>query len=177
MQGLKCGAEQILITTGDHQTLDLIAQMFIDPGDTVVVADPSYPGGRTTFAMHGAKVLRVPADEYGFIAEKLPDPDPGIKLVMISPPFHDERWSGIPVKRKGILLAWARECGAYIVEDGGGNQYRFTGHATTSMQLVDQSEQTIVFGALALLTLAFIRYGLSGRATTSGESVYSAQRP
>src|SRR5664279_2431331 len=70
-QGLKIGIENLIITSASQQALDLIAKIFIDPGDYVIMGLPSYLGGINTFSLYGAKLKGILLDDQGMKTDDL----------------------------------------------------------------------------------------------------------
>ena len=70
-QGLKIGIENLIITSASQQALDLIAKIFLDPGDYVICGLPSYLGGLNAFSLYGAKLKGITLDEDGMKPDEL----------------------------------------------------------------------------------------------------------
>ena len=71
LEGIRANPDDILVTTGSQQALDLISRIFIDPGDVVLVEAPSYVGALGTFFQYEASVVHVEMDEHGLITQAL----------------------------------------------------------------------------------------------------------
>ena len=71
-RAVACGWDDVLVTQGAQQALDLIARVVVRPGDVVAVEDPGYPPARAAFASLGATVIGVPVDAQGLVTERLP---------------------------------------------------------------------------------------------------------
>ncbi|HKL66385.1 MAG TPA: aminotransferase class I/II-fold pyridoxal phosphate-dependent enzyme, partial [Bacteroidales bacterium] len=70
-QGLEAAQENLAISTGSQQALDILSKIFIDPGDVIICGLPSYLGGLSSFNVYGAKPEGIPFDEYGMRADLL----------------------------------------------------------------------------------------------------------
>jgi DNA-binding transcriptional MocR family regulator len=118
--GLEASPDEILIVNGSQQGFDLIARTLIDPGDTVAIEQPTYPGAMQVFRSFGAQLTAVPWDEGG------PRPDvfervlerQGPKLFYCQPTCHNPTGLGISIDTGRRLLAAAARHQVPIVEDG-----------------------------------------------------------
>ena len=79
-EGIVAKPENILITTASQQALDLVAKIFLDRKDTVILEEPSYVGGIQAFNSYGAKMETVPCDEEGMIPELLEEKIKGLLI-------------------------------------------------------------------------------------------------
>ena len=69
-RGVRCSSEQIIVTSGAQQALDLLARVLLDPGDEVWMEDPGYPGASQAFQSAGASVIPIPVDGDGIDVAK-----------------------------------------------------------------------------------------------------------
>ncbi|MFC3125372.1 PLP-dependent aminotransferase family protein [Pseudoroseomonas globiformis] len=120
-RGLRCAAEQIVVVNGSQQGLDLCARLLLDPGDAAVMEDPGYNLARQIFAAAGASLLPVPADAEGLRTEALPP----ARLAYVTPSHQFPLGGVLPARRRGELLAWARQAGAFVIEDDYDGEYRY----------------------------------------------------
>ena len=110
VRGLPTHADQLLITSGSQQALTLIATVLLEPGDTVLVEEPSYLAALQAFQLAGASVVPVPCDEDGL------DPDAaaalaerhGARLLYTIPTFQNPTGRTLPLDRREALVAHAR---------------------------------------------------------------------
>ena len=84
-RGVRCDADQIIITSGTQQGLDLVARLLLDPGDAVWLEDPGYPGALFAFRAAGANVVPVPVDREGLIVEEARNQQPDARLAYVTP--------------------------------------------------------------------------------------------
>jgi 2-aminoadipate transaminase len=106
-QGLNIGTENLIITTGSQQALDLIARIFIDRGDYVLCGLPSYLGGLNAFTVYGANLKGIILDENGMMTDELEESiislqehDCRIKLIYVIPDFQNPAGITIPEQRR-----------------------------------------------------------------------------
>jgi DNA-binding transcriptional MocR family regulator len=117
-QGVPARAENILITTGSQQALDLIARALVNPGDAFLVDEATYSGAISILAAAGARLVAVPSDNEG------PDPAalerlarPGIKGFYLMPGCNNPTGRCISAARREYLVDWSRRHGIPLIED------------------------------------------------------------
>jgi DNA-binding transcriptional MocR family regulator len=118
-RGIDADAEELLITSGSQQGIDLVARTFVGPGDTVYVEGPTYSGAIDVFAARGARVMTVPVDREGMrvdILSRLCDVHPP-KLIYTIPTFHNPTGTVMSASRRARLLELAQSYNAIILED------------------------------------------------------------
>jgi GntR family transcriptional regulator/MocR family aminotransferase len=121
-RGMAVGPENILVTRGTGNGLDLCALALLAGGARAGVEDPGYRVARTVFAARGAEVVPCPVDEHGVIVDDLP----GDLRVLYTTPAHQYPLGGrLPIPRRERLLAWARATDATIVEDDYDAEFRY----------------------------------------------------
>ncbi|MFQ3582036.1 MAG: PLP-dependent aminotransferase family protein [Chloracidobacterium sp.] len=154
-------AENIIVTSGSQQALDLIARALISPGDTVAIENPTYPGAMTAFALAGARLLPIPVDEDGLCVEVLENvlrvQRP--KLVYVVPSFQNPTGACLSWERRRRLLALAREHNLPIVEDDYGSHLRFDGDALPHLKALDDTEHVIYVSNFSKSLLPGLRIG------------------
>ena len=121
-RGIRCTADQILVTGGVAAGLSLIAAALLRPGDRAGVEEPGYPVARAVLAAHGVQVVPCPVDADGLVVSDLPA---GLKLVYTTPAHQYPLGGRLPIVRRQALTAWARAQGAIIVEDDYDGEFRY----------------------------------------------------
>jgi len=151
--------EQIVVTSGSQQSLDLIARLLIDPGDPVWIEEPGYIGARSVFAAASARVVPVPIDGAGLrIAEGRAN-EPAPKLIFISPSRQYPLGMTLSAERRLELLEFANSVGAWIVEDDYDSEFRYSGTALPAVQSLDESGRVIYLGTFSKSLLPAFRLG------------------
>ncbi|MDH0872733.1 PLP-dependent aminotransferase family protein [Agrobacterium pusense] len=158
-RGVRCTAEQLFITAGTQQALDLAFRVLASPGDTVIVEDPCYPPARQCLALNGAKIIGLPVDCDGIITESLADKLEPPALFYVTPSNQYPVGSVLSLPRRLELLAYAREKGCWIVEDDYDSEFRYEGHPIASLQGLDQANRVLYTGTFSKALLPSLRLG------------------
>ena len=130
-RGAQALGEDVLVTTGSQQALDLIATVLLDPGDTVLVERPCYLAALQLFLMSGARVVSVPCDGDGLVPEAL---EAAIqahrpKLLYTVPTFQNPTGVTLPLERRREVARLAEREGVWVVEDDPYGELRYHGEA------------------------------------------------
>ncbi|MFI7706437.1 PLP-dependent aminotransferase family protein [Nonomuraea sp. NPDC049480] len=144
-RGMAVGPENILVTRGTGNGLDLCALALLGAGTRAGVEDPGYHVARTVFAARGAEVVPCPVDEDGVIVDALP----GDLRVLYTTPAHQYPLGGrLPIPRRERLLTWARSTGATIVEDDYDGEFRYDVGPLPALYGLDPS-RVVLLGTLS----------------------------
>jgi GntR family transcriptional regulator / MocR family aminotransferase len=133
-RGVRCSAEQIVITAGAQQAIDLIARLLLNPGDTVCVEAHGYAPARAAFAGVGARLVEVESDEEGFSTEQLLHVAPDAKLVFVTPACEPPSAVTMSLNRRCALLHWVHETGSWIVEDDYNGELLYGGRPMAALR-------------------------------------------
>lgn len=117
--GLPTLPDQVLITTGAHQAISLVARQVLGPGDTVLVESPTFPGALDIFRRFSARMIPIPVDAHGARTDLLPDlvDRSAPSLIYLSPHFHNPTGSVLTLDRREQVAALARDTGIVVIED------------------------------------------------------------
>jgi len=137
--GIKAQAENVLITTGSQQALDLIGKLLINPGDRVLVEAPTYLGALQAFSVYGADYVSVPCDENGLRTDLLEERlRLGPKFMYVLPNFQNPGGTTLSEDRRYTLVSLAKEYGIPIVEDDPYGQLRYEGEHLAPLVVLDR---------------------------------------
>ena len=127
--GVPAEQENILITNGSQQALDLIGKMFINPGDVILTEGPTYLGAIQSLRAYQARFVTVPLDEDGIQTDKLEEvlERHPVKFMYILPNFHNPAGVTMTLERRLKLVELAAKYGVFIVEDDPYGELRFEG--------------------------------------------------
>lgn len=137
--GIKAKSENVLITSGSQQALDLIGKLLINPGDRVLVEAPTYLGALQAFSVYGADYLSVPSDEDGLRSDLLEKPlRSGPKFMYVLPNFQNPGGTTLSEGRRHELVLLADKYGIPIIEDDPYGQLRYEGEHLTPLVVLDR---------------------------------------
>ena len=160
-EGIQADPAELLITVGAQQALDLVAKLFIEPGDTIAVEAPSYVGALSAFSVYEPRYLQIPMDEDGIIVERLEEALRGEarpKFLYVCPNFHNPAGVTISEERRRRLVEVCRAAELPIVEDDPYGMLRFEGEPLSSLRSLDP-ENVIYLGTLSKIFCPGIRVG------------------
>lgn len=148
-RGITCSPDQIVITNGAQQALDICARLLLDPGDRMVVEDPGYASAHAAFAAAGASLVRVPVDSQGLDPAALPRDGKAVRAIYVTPSHQFPTGAVMPAARRYALIDWARRRGAYIIEDDYDGEYRYAGQPVAALAALDPHGRVIYCGTFA----------------------------
>ncbi|WP_308636486.1 MocR-like pyridoxine biosynthesis transcription factor PdxR [Paenibacillus silvisoli] len=123
-RGIHVQSDQILLTSGAHHSLYLIAHALLTEGDTVTTEDPGFPASWMVMKDRRMHVVPVPVDEYGLVVDLVP---PESKLTFVTPSHQCAVGSVLSAQRRQRLLCMAAKNRSWIVEDDYDSEYRYRG--------------------------------------------------
>jgi len=134
-QGVPANEENIVITSGAMQAIDLIGRLFLEPGDAIVVESPSFLGALQAFRSYGVRMIPVPVDDQGMrldsLSQVLETQRP--KLIYCLPNFQNPTGVSLSLERREALVALAAEKEVLILEDDPYGELRYSGHPLPSL--------------------------------------------
>lgn len=126
--------DQLVITAGAMQGLDLVCKLFVNPGDVVAVESPAFTNALATIASYQGSFLPVSVDEHGMVIDELAEKCrlQGCKprLIYVNPTFQNPTGVSLSLERRRQLLSLAESCGAIVLED---DPYAWLGYQGQSM--------------------------------------------
>ncbi len=165
LEGIRANPDDILVTTGSQQALDLISRIFIDPGDVVLVEAPSYVGALGTFAQYEARVVHVEMDKSGLSPDALRDAIKTlryqglrIKFLYLIPNYQNPTGVTMPSERRTEILDICREEKIFVVEDNPYGLLGFDRPSPNAMRAQD-SENVIYLGSFSKTIVPGFRIG------------------
>ncbi|MEG0449628.1 MAG: PLP-dependent aminotransferase family protein [Lysinibacillus sp.] len=123
-RGIHVDIEQILLTSGAQQSIDLITQALLVEEDTVAVEDPGFPPAWLTMKYRNMNVLPVQVDEQGIVVDSIPNQS---KLVFVTPSHQSATGVIMSAKRRSQLFELARRNQSWIIEDDYDSEFRHSG--------------------------------------------------
>jgi 2-aminoadipate transaminase len=136
--GINICADNVLITSGSQQALDLIGKLFINRGDRILVESPTYLGALQAWNAYGAEYVAVPSDENGMITDELESAlRCGPKFIYVLPNFQNPTGATISLDRRKQIVRLADQYGVPIIEDDPYGQLRFEGENIPPVEVLD----------------------------------------
>ncbi|MEZ2130752.1 MULTISPECIES: PLP-dependent aminotransferase family protein [unclassified Sinorhizobium] len=155
-RGIRASADDIVITNGTQQALDILARVLLAPGDGIAVEDPGYGPPRQLFKTLGIRVVGVSVDRQGLIVDALPR---GIRAVYVTPSHQYPLSVTMTLSRRQALLAWAERNNAAIIEDDYDSEFRFGGRPLEPLQTLDAKGLVVYVGSFSKTMLPTLRLG------------------
>ncbi len=156
-RGVKCLPEQVAIVSGVQEALDLVARVFLNPGDRICMEEPGYVGAARVFEAAGAKISPIRLDEEGM---QLPSPQlQGVRLAYVTPAHQFPLGISMSLPRRLALLEWARKAGALIFEDDYDSEYRYAGRPVPALQGLDRHGLVLFAGSFSKVLFPSLRMG------------------
>ena len=143
--------EQLLVVSASQQGLDMCARIFLNKGDAIITASPTYLGALQAFQASGADVYGADSDEYGVTVagiekrlQELQTLGKPCKFIYLVPDFQNPTGTTIPQERRKEILALAEKYGTIIIEDSPYRQIRFEGVAPDTFYKLDQGRGNVI---------------------------------
>ncbi|HDM25193.1 MAG TPA: PLP-dependent aminotransferase family protein, partial [Thermoplasmatales archaeon] len=142
--GIDATEENVLITGGSQQALDIIGKIFLEPGDTAIVGLPSYLGGLNAFRSYECNMVGIPLDKDGIIVDILEEKIKELlkkevipKFIYVIPTFQNPAGVVLSEKRRKKLLDIAKEYDLLIIEDDPYSKLRYNGESVKPIKSFD----------------------------------------
>lgn len=161
-RGLPTQAEDLLITSGSQQALTLVASVLLEPGDRVLVEEPSYLAALQCFAQARAIAVPVPCDDDGLDPEALDElvSRHRPKLLYTVPTFHNPTGRTLTLARRHALAALLERTGLWLVEDDPYGELRYNGKPLPAIaSLAEMSGRTLALSTLSKVVAPGLRLG------------------
>jgi 2-aminoadipate transaminase len=142
-QGVRCNIGNILITSGSQQALDLLGKILIDPGDHIIVEQPTYLGALQAWDVYGSKYITVPTDDDGMLTDELERVLQAnkAKFIYAMPTFQNPMGISTPSNRRKAIVELAIHYNIPIVEDDPYGQLRYEGEDELPLIALDAQDR------------------------------------
>ncbi|GAA5048508.1 DNA-binding transcriptional MocR family regulator [Thermocatellispora tengchongensis] len=165
LEGIEAGPDDVVVTVGSQQALDLITRIFIDPGDVVLAEGPSYVGALGTFAAYQASVVHVPMDEDGLIPSALEETlttlarmGRRVKFLYTIPNFQNPAGVTLAAERRRQVLEICQRAGVLVVEDNPYGLLGFDGEPMRALR-ADDPDGVVYLGSFSKTLAPGFRVG------------------
>lgn len=156
--GAKILPEQVLMTSGSQQALDLLGKVLIDEGSKVLVETPSYLGALQAFSLYRPDYVSVASDEQGLIPEEVQAVGQGARLLYALPNFQNPTGRTLPVERRAALVDVCARLGVPLIEDDPYGELSYRGEPMPKM-LTMNPQGVIYMGSFSKVLTPGIRLG------------------
>lgn len=157
MRGVRCDPDQVFVTGGSQQSVALAAQTLCDPGDTVLVEEPGYPGIRGALRGAGLAIAPVPVDGEGMALDRASPAAKGARMAVIAPSHQYPLGVTMSLARRLALLDWAGDRDAWILEDDYDSEYRYAGRPLAALQGLDTRDRVVYLGSFSKVMFPSLR--------------------
>ncbi|MCC4324817.1 PLP-dependent aminotransferase family protein [Limosilactobacillus reuteri] len=154
--------DNVLVTTGSEQALDLVGKAFVDPGDTVLVEQPTYLCALDVFRSYGANFASVEMDEDGMKMDALEEAlkaNPNTKLIYTVPNFQNPTGRTMTEERRKQLAKLAEKYDVYVLEDNPYGEIRFAGEHVPAVKAFDKSGHVLYMSTFSKTLAPGFRLG------------------
>ncbi|SDC15001.1 MocR-like pyridoxine biosynthesis transcription factor PdxR [Paraburkholderia lycopersici] len=158
-RSVRCSPEQIIITTGIHQSVDLAVRLLSDPGDTIWTEDPCYWGVRSVLHVSGLNMRPVAVDSEGLDPSPADFAAPPPRLMLVTPSHQYPLGMVMSLARRRMLLEYARQHQCWIIEDDYDSEFRYGSRPLASLQGLDTAGQVIYVGSFGKTLFPGLRVG------------------
>jgi 2-aminoadipate transaminase len=157
--GIQISADNVLITSGSQQALDLLGRIFVNRGDRILVESPTYLGAIQAWNAYGVKYVTIPSDANGMVTELLESRlRTGIKFIYVLPNFQNPTGVTLTRERRKQLVEMADAYGVPIVEDDPYGQLRYEGEHQTPVVVIDdemRAKEVPIYSGNVIYTSTF----------------------
>jgi 2-aminoadipate transaminase len=165
-EGMHVDAEDVLVTTGGQQVIDLVSKTLIDPGDVVIAEGPTYPGAVPTFSSYEADVVQIDMDADGMRVdlleqelERLDRDGRTPKFIYTVPSFQNPAGVTMSAPRRKRLVEVAHERELLVLEDNPYGLLRYEGEAPSPLYALDGGVYVMYLGTFSKILSPGIRLG------------------
>ncbi len=155
LEGINAHADDVVVTVGSQQALDLVTRVFVDPGDVVIAEAPSYVGALGTFAAYEAQVVHVEMDDDGLIPDRLREAIASVassgrraKFLYTIPNFHNPAGVSMSVSRRAEVAEICRDADLLVLEDNPYGLLGFDEDPVTALR-ADDADNVVYLGSFS----------------------------
>jgi 2-aminoadipate transaminase len=167
-EGTEIDPDEVLVTTGGQQVIDLVCKTLIDPGDVIVAEAPTYPGAVPTFCSYQAQVIQISLDADGMRVDELEATLDRLdaegrrpKFIYTVPTFQNPAGTTLSLPRRRRLVEVARERELLVLEDNPYGLLRYEGDPLPTLYELDRGDFVIYLGTFSKILSPGVRLGWS----------------
>jgi 2-aminoadipate transaminase len=160
-EGVLAAGDDVMVTSGCQQGLDLVARVLVRAGDAVAVEDPVYPGLKSTFLARRARLVGIPVGPRGMEIEALERvlARENVRLVVVTPNFQNPTGESMPAESRAALLGAARKAQAAVIENDSYGELRYEGERAASLKQMDEGSSVALLRSYSKIAFPGLRVG------------------
>lgn len=158
-RGIRAEVDQVMITAGTQSALSLISRALLPPESRIWVEDPCYNKALGLFESLGLTIVPVPVDAEGLNVAKGIAAAPRAEAAYLTPSHQFPLGTTLSMPRRLALLDWARDAGAWIIEDDYDSEFRYTGPPLAALHGIDRAGRVIYLGTFSKALAPGLRLG------------------
>jgi GntR family transcriptional regulator / MocR family aminotransferase len=158
-RGIRCTADQVIVTTGSQQALEFCARILLDPGDPAWLEDPGYLGARAALVSASARIIPVPVDHNGLNVAAGINLEPDARLAAVTPSHQFPLGYTMSLERRLALIDWAGTHDSWIIEDDYDAEFRYVGKPHAALMAIDSQQRVIYIGTFSKALFPSLRLG------------------
>ncbi|MCR4425866.1 MAG: PLP-dependent aminotransferase family protein [Firmicutes bacterium] len=176
--GVPTERDGVIVTSGSQQAVNLVAMTLLNPGDAVVIQNPTYPPSASRLAHTGAEILPVGVEGDGFDLEaaRAIVSSRRVKLMYLMPTCHNPTGLTMSYETRRRIISLAREHNCAVAEDGFSDALAYPGHLIPPMSALDSEGRTLYMGSLSKILFPGIRLGWIAACPELVNSLVNAKR-
>ncbi|MCA1322829.1 PLP-dependent aminotransferase family protein [Herbaspirillum sp. alder98] len=156
-RGISCAPEQVFVTAGYRDGLDLITRALLHPGDKVWMEDPGYPPSAALLRSAGMQLVGVPVDAQGLQVEHGIRLAPQARAALVTPAHQSPLCVTLSLQRRIALLDWAVRHRSWVIEDDYDGEYRYDSRPLPSLKSLDRDDRVLYAGTFSKVLFPAIR--------------------
>ena len=156
-RGILCTPEQVIVTGGVQEGLNIVSRLLLKPDSAVIVENPCYQGAAGVFESYWARLVPIPVDGNGIDADRLHESD--ARLAYVTPSHQFPLGSTLSLARRHKLLDWAVARDGYVIEDDYDSDFRYRDSPLPALKALDRADRVIYLGTFSKSIGAGLRLG------------------
>lgn len=166
LEGVSVSLEQVIVSSGSAHAIGMVCETLLDPGDTVLVESPNFPGSMRTIRSFGARQVAIPMDEYGLRTDvledelqKLSDQGQRAKFIYCIPTHQNPAGCTLDMQRREKMVELARRFNTFILEDDAYGELWFTEKPPPSLFALTNGDHAIKVSSFSKILATGLRMG------------------
>ncbi len=158
-RGIAATPDEIVVTAGTADALDIVIRTLMAPGETVWMEDPGHAPLRAAIEAHGLQPHAVPVDREGFDLDRATAGGGSARAVIVTPSRQFPLGHTMPLARRLAMIEWASQTGSWIVEDDYDSEFRYSGRPLAALASLDETGRVIYLGSFSKIFSFSLRLG------------------